>query len=206
METNMSSIPKLYNLKKHYTYADILELDDDVRAEIINGVLYMMAQPLTIHQRVQMRLIKHFVIFLEGKTCEVFAAPFGVRLFPKEDLSDDTVVEPDIIVVCDPSKLDERGCKGPPDLVIEIVSPSNSRRDRLLKFNLYLKAKVREYWVVYPDFKEIDVHILDEDRYTTEIYGINGPDTKEDEKAEEIIPVTVLPGLKIDVKDIFNKL
>jgi len=200
----MSSIYEKYEEDKHYTYADLLEMDEDVRAEIINGVLYMMGQLLTIHQRVQMRLIKHFVIFLEGKTCEVFAAPYGVRLFPKEDNSDDTVVEPDIIVVCDSNKIDERGCNGPPDLIIEIVSPSNSRRDRLQKFNLYLKAKVREYWIVYPDFKEIDVHILDEDRYTTEIYGINEPDTKEDEKAEEVIPVTVLPGLKIDVKDIFR--
>ena len=192
-------------MDKHYTYADLLEWDDSVRAEIINGVLYMMSPPLTIHQRILMRLSQRFANFLEAKTCEVFPAPFDVRLFPKEDKSDDTVVEPDIIVVCDPSKIDERGCNGPPDLIIEIVSPSNSRRDRLLKFNLYLEAKVREYWVVHPDYKEIDVNILNGDRYTTETYAINGPDTKEDEKAEEIIPVNVLPGLRIDVKDIFTK-
>jgi Uma2 family endonuclease len=74
----------------------------------------------------------------------------------------------------------------------------------VLKLNLYLKAKVREYWVVHPDYSEIDVNILDEDRYITQTYGINIPNVKENEKAEEIIPVTVLPGLKIDVKDIFN--
>ena len=201
----MSSAFEKYEEDKHYTYADLLEWDDDVRAEIINGVLYMMSPPLTIHQRVQARLFKHFVIFLEGKTCEAFVAPFGVRLFPKEDLSDDTVVEPDIVVVCDPDKIDERGCNGPPDLIIEIVSPSNSRRDRLLKFNLYLKAKVREYWIVHPNYKEIDVNILDEDRYTTQTYGVNEPDAKENEKLEEIVPVTVVPGLEIDVKDIFKE-
>jgi Uma2 family endonuclease len=205
MEASMSSIHEKYEEEKHYTYADLLELDNDVRAEIINGVLYMMSAPFTIHQRMQMRLIKHFVNFLEGKTCEVFAAPYDVRLFPKDDNSDDTVVEPDIVVVCDPSKIGERGCNGPPDLVIEIVSPSNSHRDRLLKFNLYLDAKVREYWIVYPEYKEIDVNILVEDRYDTQAYGINGPDTKKNERLEEIIPVTVLPGLQIDVKDIFNE-
>ena len=199
----MPSAPEKYKEDKHYTYADLLELEDDIRAEIINGVLYMMSPPLTIHQEVSGRLYFEFASFLKGKPCRVFYAPFGVRLFPKEDLSDDTLVEPDIVVVCDSDKIDERGCNGPPDLVIEIVSPSNSRRDRLLKFDLYLKAKVREYWVVHPDYKEIDVNILNGDRYTTETYAINGPDTKEDEKAEEIIPVNVLPGLQIDVKNIF---
>jgi len=200
----MSSIYEKYEEEKHYTYADLLELDNDVRAEIINGVLYMMGGPLTVHQRISMRLSQRFANFLEGKTCEVFAAPYDVRLFPKNDNSDDTVVQPDIVVVCAPSIIGEGSCNGPPDLVIEIVSPSNSHRDRLLKFNLYLDAKVREYWIVYPEYKEIDVNILVEDRYKTQAYGINGPDTKKNERLEEIIPVTVLPGLKIDVKDIFN--
>jgi len=200
----MSSALEKYEEDKHYTYADLLEMDEDVRTEIVNGVLYMMSGPLIIHQRIQMRLSQRFANFLEGKTCEVFTSPVDVRLFPKEDLSDDTVVEPDIIVVCDSSKLDKRSCNGPPDLIIEIVSPSNSHRDRLLKFNLYLEAKVREYWIVYPEYKEIDVNILVEDRYKTQAYGINGLDTKKNERLEEIIPVTVLPGLKIDVKDIFN--
>ena len=204
MEVSMSSALEKYEEDKHYTYADLLEMDEDVRAEIVNGNLYMMSGPITIHQRISMRLSQRFANFLEGKTCEVFAAPYDVRLFPKEDLSDDTVVEPDIIVVCDPSKIDRRGCNGPPDLVIEIVSPSNSHRDRLLKFNLYLKAKVREYWIVYPEYKEIDVNILVEDRYDTQAYGINGPDTKKNERLEEVIPVNVLPGLKIDMKDIFK--
>jgi Uma2 family endonuclease len=164
----------------------------------------MMSPPLIIHQRISGRLYSKLNSFLEGKTCEVFFAPIGVRLFPKEDKSDDTLVEPDIVVVCDPSQIDERGCNGPPDLIIEIVSPSNSRRDRLLKFNLYLEAKVKEYWVVYPESKEIEVHVFDDGRYFTRLFGVNEPDAKKEEMVNEIIPVSVLSGLEIDVKDIFK--
>ena len=190
-------------LKEYYTYADYLEWDEDVRAEIIYGSVYMMSPPLTVHQRISMRLSRIFSQFLQGKTCEVFAAPFGVRLFPREDKSDDTVVEPDIVVICAPGKIDVRGCKGPPDLIIEILSPSNTRKERLIKFDLYLKARVREYWIVSPETQEVEVHVLDNGRYFTQGYGLNEPDVKDDERIQEIIPVTVLPGLEIDVKDIF---
>ena len=191
-------------VKKIYTYADYLEWDENVRAEIINGAVYMMSPPLTIHQRISMRLSQRIAYFLEGKTCEVFAAPFGVRLFPLEDKSDNTVVEPDIVVVCDPSKIDEHGCNGAPDLVIEILSPSNSYRERFIKFNLYLKAGVREYWVVSPENKGIEVHVFDEGRYFTHTYRIDDGDARDGERALEVIPVSVLSGLKIDLKDIFH--
>jgi len=200
----MSSALEQYEEKHYYTYADYLEWDEDVRAEIINGIAYMMSPPLTLHQRISMRLSTHISQFLKGKTCEVFAAPFGVRLFPKEDKSDDTVVEPDIVVICDPSKIDERGCNGAPDLVIEILSPSNSRKERLIKFDAYSRAKVREYWVVSPEDKGIEVHIFENGRYFTRAYGVNEPDAAEDERVPEIVPVSVLPGLEIDVKDIFR--
>ena len=186
-----------------YTYADYLEWDENVRAEIINGHVYMMSPPLTIHERISRKLYMKLANFLEGKTCEVFDAPFGVRLFPKEDKSDNTVVEPDIVVICDPSKIDERGCNGAPDLVIEILSPSNRYKDRLLKFHSYLKAGVREYWVVFPDENIIEVNVLNDEQYLHRLYGINEPDTKEDERAPEIIPVSVLPGFEIDLKDVF---
>jgi Uma2 family endonuclease len=200
----VSSVLEKFADKEYYTYADYLEWDEDARAEIINGNIYMMSPPLTIHQRISMRLSQRIARFLEGKTCEVFAAPFGVRLFPLEDKTDDTVVEPDIVVVCDPSKIDERGCNGAPDLIIDILSPSNQRRERFLKFDLYLKAKVREYWVVYPENKEIEVHLFDDGRYFMQAYGVNEPDTKEEDMAREIVPVSVLPGLEINAKDIFK--
>lgn len=189
--------------EKKYTYADYLEWDEDVRAEIMYGTVYMMSAPSTVHQRIAGRLFVKLSVFLEGKKCEAFIAPFGVRLFPKEDKTDDTIVEPDIVVICDPSKIDERGCNGAPDLVIEILSPSNSRKERLMKFNLYLEAQVREYWVVSPETQDIEVYVFDNGRYFTRYYGINEPDAKKDELVDEVAPVSVLPGLEINLKDIF---
>ena len=106
-------------------------------------------------------------------------------------------------MVCDSSKIDERGCNGAPDLIIEILSPSNTRKERFKKFNLYLEAKVREYWIVSPENQEIIVHVLDKDRYFTRYYGVNHPDTEEEELAPEIISASVLQGLEINLKEIF---
>jgi Uma2 family endonuclease len=200
----MSSAPERFEEKEYYTYADYLGWDEDFHAEIINGVAHAMSPPLTIHQRISRRLFVKLASFLEGKTCEVFAAPFGVRLFPRDDRSDDTVVEPDIVVVCDPSKIDERGCNGAPDLIMEILSPSTLRRDRVLKFNLYLKAKIPEYWLVSPDDNAIDVYIYENGRYFTQRYGLNELGVKENERIQELVSVSLLPGLIIDLKDIFK--
>ena len=186
--------------KKSFTYKDYLNWPEDVRAEIIHGVAYMMGQPSTSHQRVSRKLFVKLANFLEGKTCEPFIAPFGVRLFPKEDRTDDTVVKPDIIVVCDPSKIDERGCNGAPDLVIEILSPSTKRKDKYLKRELYQKAGVREYWMVSTDDSEITVHLFETN--STKVYGAN-EEMPDDTKLPEIVPVHVLPGLEINVKDVF---
>ncbi|GHV35306.1 hypothetical protein AGMMS4952_27620 [Spirochaetia bacterium] len=178
--------------KEHYTYADYLEWGENYRAEIINGEVYEMSPPLTIHQRISMRLSVKFSTFLKGKTCEVFAAPFGVRLFPEHDQSDDTVLEPDLVVICDASKIDERGCNGAPDLVIEILSPSTSNKDKMLKFNLYLEAGVREYWIIDPEKRLVQVNLFEKGHYASSTYGI-----------ADAVPVTVLPGLTIDLKTIF---
>jgi Uma2 family endonuclease len=152
----------------------------------------MMPSPARIHQKISRELILQFGNFLKGKPCELYAAPFDVRLFPKKDLSDTTVVVPDILVVCDQSKLDDRGCIGAPDLIIEILSPSNIAHDTIRKFRKYLAAGVREYWIVNPAQKTVDVHTLDSGRYITMLY-----------EAEEDIPVTVLPGCIIKLRDVF---
>ena len=185
------------------------------KAEIIDGEIYEMSSPLLEHQRISMKLSTKLDTFLAGKTCEVFAAPVEVRLFPTADRRDDTVLQPDLIVVCDPSKLDERGCNGAPDLVIEILSPSNANREQLLKFNRYLKAGVREYWVVEPEYRFVQVNILDLEpelrkpkvpgRYVTTVYGINDPKEADAPRyVSDVVPVTVLPGLRIDLKTIFR--
>ncbi|MDR3201280.1 MAG: Uma2 family endonuclease, partial [Spirochaetales bacterium] len=144
-----------------YTYADFLEWPDDLRAEIIDGQVFMMAPPLDYHQLISMELCYRIRSFLDGKPCKVFSAPYSVRLFPRADKTDDTVVEPDIVVICDQSKRDKYGCNGAPDMIIEILSPSTSRHDQLVKYNKYLKAGVKEYWMVNPETKGVQVCILE---------------------------------------------
>jgi Uma2 family endonuclease len=139
-----------------------------------------------------MRLSTKISNYLEGKPCKVYAAPFAVRLFPQKDQSDDTVLEPDIVVVCDPAKLDERGCNGPPDFVAEIISPSTAKYDRITKFRKYQIAGVREYWIVDPDTKTVQVCILENGRYVISMYD-----------ETETAPVTVLPGCVIDLAAVF---
>jgi Uma2 family endonuclease len=195
--------------RKKYTYADVLEWDDSFRADIINGELFMLAPPLTQHQFILSELFFIIKRFLQGKPCKVIPAPFGVRLFPRGDLSDDTLVEPDITVVCDPDKIDDRGCNGAPDLIVEILSPSNKRHDLLRKFNLYLDAGVREYWIVDPEQESIQVHVLQEDRYTTEVYALPReeeelPPALAKVEVPSVAPVSVLPGLKIDLREVFG--
>ena len=146
--------------KTRYTFADVLSWDEDERIEIIDGEAFMMATPSRIHQEISGELFRQLANFLEGKQCRVYPAPFGVRLFARdgdgpEDV--DTLVEPDISVVCDRSKLDQHGCKGAPEMVIEILSPSTLRHDRLVKLNLYQRARVREYWIVDPENRAVQV-------------------------------------------------
>jgi Uma2 family endonuclease len=186
-------MPSLAQEISYYTYADVLEWDEDIRAEIIDGELYMLAAPTRFHQGILMELAGQLRDFLKGKPCKVYPAPFDVRLFPQDDLSDDTVVEPDIVVVCDSSKLDDRGCNGAPDLIIEILSPSTARFDRVLKFRKYLEAGVREYWIVSPEEQTVEAYILDAGRYITKTY-----DQTDD------VPVTVLPGCTIALPPVFG--
>lgn len=178
--------------EQYYTYADYLEWDENIRVELVDGEAIMMAPALTNHQQISMELSFQIRKYLEGKTCKVFTAPFGVRLFPKKDKSDNTVFEPDIVVICDPAKLDKRGCNGAPDLVIEIISPSSIRHDRIVKFRKYQLAGVKEYWIVDPDSKTLQVCILEKGRYIISMYD-------ETEK----VPVTVLKNCEIDLAAVF---
>jgi Uma2 family endonuclease len=180
--------------EEYYTYADYLSWDGPRRYELIDGEAYMMAPPSRPHQEISMALSTMINNYLEGKPCKVYAAPFGVRLNPAEDQSDDTVVEPDIVVVCDPSKLDDRGCNGAPDLIIEILSPSSSRHDRIIKFRKYLEAGVREYWIADPEEKSLIVYVLKNGGYMASTYE----DTA-------TVPVAVLPGCSIDLNAVFNR-
>ena len=151
-----------------FTYADYLTWDEDERIELIDGEAVMMAPPSTSHQIISGELFRQLANFLEGKKCLAIPAPFAVRLFEREGdppANVRTVVEPDISVICDRNKLDAHGCKGAPDMVIEILSPSNRRHDRLVKLDLYQRAGVREYWIVSPEAQTVEVFLLEDGRF-----------------------------------------
>jgi Uma2 family endonuclease len=179
----------------YYTYADVLGWDEDVRAEIVDGELFMMSYPGTAHQIIVGEIFARLHNFLQGKPCRPFLAPFGVRLFPKNDFSDDTFVEPDIVVICDKSKIDKRGCNGAPDLIVEVLSPSSVRYDKKTKFRLYQQAGVSEYWIVDGESRVLEVHILLNGSYMTQVF---------DETDE--VSVSALPGCIIPLKEIFGGL
>jgi Uma2 family endonuclease len=176
-----------------YTYADVLTWDEGERYELLDGEALMMATPSRIHQKILGELFAQFHNFLKGKPCEVYPAPFGVRLFPQKDNSDDTFFEPDITVVCDPSKLDDRGCNGPPDLVVEILSPSTAKYDLIEKLNKYRLAGVRECWFVDPEEKIVQAHIMEGGEHKFAVY-----------ESGDTAPVRILPGCQIDLKAVFE--
>ena len=180
-----------------YTFGDILGGNEQERVELIEGQVYLMAPPSRAHQRALMALALQIGKFLDGKPCEVYPAPFGVRLFETADdrpEDSDTVVEPDISVICDHNKLDDYGCKGAPDFIAEVLSPSTQGQDRVKKFNLYERAGVREYWIVDTDTKTIAVHILEDDRYHSPQVFVAGAS----------VPVSALGGLTIDTAALFE--
>ena len=144
-----------------YTEEDYYNLPENVRAELIDGQIYYMSAPSRIHQKILMFLSKTIANYIDSKdgSCEVYPAPFAVKLFEDEDK---TVVEPDISVICDPNKLTDRGCTGAPDWIVEIVSPSTSSHDYIRKLNLYAKAGVKEYWIIDPRTEKVFVYHLDQ--------------------------------------------
>lgn len=184
--------------ENRYTLADALAWDEQDRIELIYGDPVMMAPPTRAHQEVVMELSAQLHAYLKGKKCKVYPAPFAVRLFEQdgdrpEDV--DTMVEPDISVVCDPSKLDDIGCKGAPDLVMEILSPSTTRHDRFTKFNLYQRAGVREYWIVEPETQTVQVYTLEN--------GILQP--RAFYGAGDVAKVNVLDGCFVELGKVFTE-
>jgi Uma2 family endonuclease len=177
---------------RRYTYADYLGWEGPERFQLLEGDIFMMSSPTVEHQAISMELSGRIRDFLRGKPCRVFTAPLDVRLFPREDQSDDTVVQPDILVVCDRARLGRNSVNGPPDLVIEINSPSNTAGEMFKKFQLYLEAGVREYWIIMPELKQAQVHVLKEGRYLSSLYH-----------EDALVPVTILPPFAIDLKTLW---
>ncbi|MCL2834169.1 MAG: Uma2 family endonuclease [Treponema sp.] len=185
-----------YNDESKFTYADYKswELKPGERFELIYGVPYAMAAPGFTHQRIVTLLAVEFFNFLKNKTCQVIISPFDVRLFYDEDESDDTVVQPDLTVICDQKKIGEDGCRGAPELAVEILSPSNSAFEMGLKLNLYKEAGVKEYWVVDPKNKLVSVYILKNNEYVLQTY-----------KNSDLIKSDILTGLDLSAAVIFRE-
>jgi Uma2 family endonuclease len=179
---------------EHFTYRDYKswELKEGERYELIEGTAYAMSAPTDQHQAVSWELGRQLGNFLLGKPCKARAAPYDVRLFYDEDEDDDTVVQPDISVICDEAKRGPEGCRGAPDLVIEILSPSNRGEECIRKFNLYLKAGVREYWIVSPETKAVQVFVLKDGAYQGKVYDKEAP-----------VPSAILEGFALDLKALF---
>jgi Uma2 family endonuclease len=183
-----------------FTYADYKnwELAPGERYELIYGAAYAMSAPNRYHQRISGELFRQIANYLYGKPCEVYAAPFDVRLFYEAEEDDDTVVQPDIVVICDKEKRGTEGGRGAPDFVAEILSPGNTAIEMERKFRLYRQAGVREYWVVNPENKGItayrftDAAGLHAEQVLVRSYGAKGT-----------APVAVLPGLDIALESVF---
>jgi len=187
-----------------FTYADYLTWNFKERIELIRGKIFKMSPaPTVTHQKISVNIEKKLSLFLEDKPCNMLHAPVDVRLkgkpFRKRKLRDDeiaTVVQPDIIVVCDEDKLmDERSVDGAPDLIVEILSPGNTKTETKYKFDLYEENGVQEYWVVYPEYKQVYRYLLNEnEEYSKPAIYESGDN----------ISSKVLKGLSFPVDEIFN--
>lgn len=188
------------DLSKHYSYADYLTWMDDSRRELYDGFIRdLTPSPLRIHQEISINIVFQLAVFFEHKTCKIYFAPFDVRLPNEPDKTNDhqvfTVVQPDISIICDLKKLDDKGCIGAPDFIAEIISPSSAKHDIEEKFRLYEKHGVREYWIVFPESKSVHVFLLDGNgKY--QLVGMFAEDS--------LVNVNIFENLVIDLKEVFK--
>lgn len=181
------------DLSKTYTYADYLLWQFKERVELFKGKIFAMSSVSRVHQEVSRNINRTFDLFFYGKKCEVYYAPFDVRL-PDKNGEIKSVVQPDLCVICDPEKLDDKGCIGAPNLIVEIVSPGNSKREMKNKLNLYEEAGVPEYWVVHPTEKSVFVYFLENGKYQSLRPIFEG----------DVFSSVVFPELEIDTEKIFE--
>lgn len=181
-----------------YTYADYLQWNFEERLELIRGRIFKTSGPNTKHQIISLRLTLKISSFLQNN-CQLFVAPFDVRLPVKNRKKDHevtTVVQPDLCVLCDESKLDERGCCGAPDLMVEILSPGNTRKEMCIKLKLYEESGVKEYWIISQVKENITAFVMDETgKYAEGKIFTRG----------ERITSNIIPGLEFNTDDIFDR-
>lgn len=183
---------------KKYSYADLVEMDTEERYEIIDGELYLMSSPTTIHQMIAGEIYVQLATYLKGKKCRVFIAPLDVKLSgQEEDKKEFFVVQPDVVIVCEKEKITSRTILGAPDFAVEILSPSTKSRDRVMKLNFYQQFGVKEYWIISPEDNEISVYLLNEQGIYTipKAYYL-----------DEEIKVNVLEDCKISLKELIQEI
>ena len=181
---------------RKYTYTDYLTWPKNENWEIIDGIPYMQAAPSWEHQRIVAQIGRQFLNYFQGKPCEAYLAPFDVRLPDGNEADEDTesIVQPDISVICDKSKLKGTGYFGVPTLVVEILSPSTAAFDKKIKMKRYIRASVKEVWIIDPSNKILDVFkLISDGKYEQpETYTIG-----------DKIEVDIFPDLTIDLTDVF---
>jgi len=185
------------DLSKTYSYADYLQWTFEDRLELIKGKIFKMTPaPASAHQRISMIIANEMYNNLKGKSCEVYYAPFDVRL-PRKGEDDDknifTVVQPDICVICDPAKIDTRGCTGAPDIVVEILSPGNNQKELKNKYDVYEESGVLEYWIISPQDKTFLKYTLTDTKYQPSKLMTMG----------DIITSPILPGFELNLDTVF---
>ena len=186
------------DLNKVYTYADYYKWKFEERVELIKGYIFKMSPaPNRLHQEIAGKLHLKLGVFLSRNPCKVYMAPFDVRLprKSKEDKDIITVLQPDLCVICDPSKLDQRGCIGAPDIVVEVLSPSNNKKELKNKYEAYEEAGVKEYWVVLPYEKTMLIYTLVNDKFSPSGLMASG----------DIVTSSVLPGFTLDLAELFEE-
>ncbi|MEX2592435.1 MAG: Uma2 family endonuclease [Anditalea sp.] len=180
-----------------YSYADYLTWQLDEMVEIIKGRLFKTtAAPSRIHQKVALKLGSSLLHFLKGKLGEVYIAPFDVRL-PKASTNNEdihTVVQPDICVICDKHKLDEAGCIGAPDLIVEILSPGNNKKELQNKYDVYQESGVKEYWIIHPSEQTLLIYSLQDGSFVPSRLFTSG----------DKVVSHVIPGFGLDLEDFFK--
>lgn len=185
--------------EQRYSYADLLEWDDNVRYELYSGVPVVLASPSDTHQDIAGEIYFQLKSYLRGKQCKVYYAPFDVRLFEQEGdhpRDVDFVLQPDLLVICDKNKVDRHGVHGAPNLVVEVLSPATARYDKIIKLNLYQQAGVPEYWVVDPVSRSVSVYILTNGIYHSPLVY----------NSDSSAPVGILDNCKIDLSLVFSEI
>ncbi|HYK77635.1 MAG TPA: Uma2 family endonuclease [Daejeonella sp.] len=184
------------DLSLTYSYAQYLKWLFEDRVELLQGKVSKMTAPSRFHQEVSGKIFLALGIYLKSKPCKVYSAPFDVR-FPKESKADEdiyTVLQPDTCVVCDPAKLDDRGCIGAPDIVVEILSPGNNQKELLNKYRLNEEFGVKEYWIISPSEKTFFKYTLIEGKYhPSKLFTLS-----------EEIQTEVLPGFRLSLDKVFE--